>query len=417
VAGSLDAASLEVTAVRDALGTTMVVLRDPGQVYVLRHTLGRRPLEDPVVAWVERIDPVTLEVLERSPDLPSGPFWPGGMAAHANGSLIVVSGRHCHRLSPSLDVVSSARLPADRPYNSFVVLGDGTLVTKDIDRSLRSDSRLVLLDPDTLEPRTDPVGLGEAVVARLSADGDRIYVVGARSVSRWRWDGSSLERDPAWGGRYLAPGGSYGWDPVIAGGNLWFLDNGDHDFVTTMRGAGVAPGPVHLLRMSLDDPLDVERVPVCGLPRGAVTDPPLYDEERRIAVAYDSANGVVQAFRFDDRLEALWRRELDHAAHMLFFPDSGELVLHDFRGPAIHRTRAGRVLGRGASRLLRSDLFRSHAARLSRDEVVVVDIETGEERARAAVPTLMQSVVFPAPGFDRDLYWVTMSTIARVVAR
>ena len=26
----------------------------------------------------------------------------------------------------------------------------------------------------------------------------------------------------------------------------------------------------------------------------------------------------------------------------------------------------------------------------------------------------MQSVVFPAPGFDRDIYWVTMSTIARV---
>jgi hypothetical protein len=26
----------------------------------------------------------------------------------------------------------------------------------------------------------------------------------------------------------------------------------------------------------------------------------------------------------------------------------------------------------------------------------------------------MQSVVFPAPGFDRDVYWATMSTIARV---
>ncbi len=26
----------------------------------------------------------------------------------------------------------------------------------------------------------------------------------------------------------------------------------------------------------------------------------------------------------------------------------------------------------------------------------------------------MQSVVFPAPGFDRDLYWCTMSTLARL---
>jgi hypothetical protein len=46
--------------------------------------------------------------------------------------------------------------------------------------------------------------------------------------------------------------------------------------------------------------------------------------------------------------------------------------------------------------------------------VVVVDIETGAERGRAAVPSLMQSVVFPAPGFGRDLYWCTMTTLARV---
>src|SRR5207244_2031708 len=90
---------LELAAVRDALGTTMVVLRDPGEVFVLRHTLGRRPLRDPCTTWVERIDPVTLAPLARSPDLPSGPFWPGGLAAHANGSLHVVAGNHCHRLS------------------------------------------------------------------------------------------------------------------------------------------------------------------------------------------------------------------------------------------------------------------------------------------------------------------------------
>jgi hypothetical protein len=64
--------------------------------------------------------------------------------------------------------------------------------------------------------------------------------------------------------------------------------------------------------------------------------------------------------------------------------------------------------------LLRSSAVRRLGARTSREDVVVVDIETGVERARAAVPTAMQSVVFPAPGFGRDLYWVTMSTIARV---
>jgi len=54
---------LEVTR-RDAFGVTMVVLRAPGEVYVLRNTVGTNIFEDPVVGWVERIDPRTLQVVE-----------------------------------------------------------------------------------------------------------------------------------------------------------------------------------------------------------------------------------------------------------------------------------------------------------------------------------------------------------------
>lgn len=405
---------LDVAAVRDAFAATMVVLRDPGEVFVLRHTLGRRPLRDPFTAWVERIDPLTLEPLASSPELAAGPFWPGGVAAHANGSLHVVAGCHCHRLSAGLEVLATRRLPENRPYNSFTVLADGTLVTKAIDRDLREPARLVLLDPDSLERRCDDVSLPEPAIARLSADGNDLYVVGARSVFRLRFDGERLERDESFGGPYLAPSGSYGWDPVVAGGQLWFLDNGAHDYVTTMRGAGIAAGPVHLVRVSLADPEDVERVEVCGAARGAVTNPPLYDPARRVAVAYDSANGVVQGFRFDGRLTPIWRRELSHAAHMVLHPASGELLLGDFHGPAIGRTRAGRAVSRRVTAVMRSPRLRRLAARTSRDEVVVVDIETGAERARAAVPSLMQSVLFPAPGFGRDFYWCTMTTIARI---
>ncbi len=403
---------LRTTAVRDAVGTTMVVLGSPGVVYALRHTLGRRPLLDPVVAWVERIDPLTLEPLGRSADLPAGPFWPGGMAVQADGSLHVVFGTYCHRLSADLSVLASTRLPGPRPFNSFVTLTDGTLAMKDFDRAGVVPSTLVFLDPETLERRMPDVPLAEASIARLSADDEHLYVVGAATVMRLR-DGVL---DDDWRLEYLQPGGSYGWDPVVAGGQLWFMDNGAHDFVTTMRGAGVAPGPVHLVRVSLADSADHEIVEVCGTPRGAVTDPPLYDEARRIVVAYDSANGIVQAFRFDGALRPLWRRELSHAAHMLLFGETGELVLHDFHGPAWQRTRAGRAVGRRFTAPLRHARLRRALTRMSRDEVVVVDIETGAERGRAAVPTLMQSVVFPAPGFDRDLYWCTMTTIARVAA-
>ena len=58
-------------------------------------------------------------------------MWPGGLAAHENGSLHVVFGCHAHRLDAELHVLTTRRLPRDKPYNSFVVLPDGSLATKD----------------------------------------------------------------------------------------------------------------------------------------------------------------------------------------------------------------------------------------------------------------------------------------------
>jgi hypothetical protein len=145
-----------------------------------------------------------------------------------------------------------------------------------------------------------------------------------------------------------------------------------------------------------------------------VTNPPLYDAERRIAIGYDSGNGVVQAFRFGATLEPLWRRELAHAAHMIHFPDTGEVVLHDFHGPAAARTRVARELAGRWSGPARSPRIRRALGRRSGDDVTVVDIETGVERARARVPSMFQSVLFPAAGFGRDLYWCTFSTLARL---
>jgi hypothetical protein len=410
-----DGETLRLAATRDAFATTMVVLRGPGEAFVLRHTLGSRPLRDPSTAWVERIEPRTLQPVARSPELAGGPFWPGGLAAHANGSLHVVFGRHCHRLSPELSPLASRELPRARPYNSFVVLADGTLAMKDLDRELREPALVTLLDPDTLEPRSEHVELPEPSIARLSADGNVLYAVGASTVWRYRWDGARLERDGGWQFRYHGGAGhSYGWDPVISGGHLWLLDNGAHDYTTTMRGAGVAPGAVRLLRVSLDDPDDREAVEVCGLPRGTVTDPPLYDPGRRIAIAYDSGNGVVQAFRFESALRPLWRRELAHAAHMVQFPGTGELVMHDFHGPRFAHTRVARALGGRWSGPARSARVRRALGRRAGDDVVVLDIETGAERGRARVPSMFQSVLFPAPGFRRDLYWCTFSTLARL---
>jgi hypothetical protein len=46
--------------------------------------------------------------------------------------------------------------------------------------------------------------------------------------------------------------------------------------------------------------------------------------------------------------------------------------------------------------------------------VVVLDIETGDERGRVRVGGLTQGVVFPSVGWGRDLYWCSMGKLARV---
>ena len=116
---------------------------------------------------------------------------------------------------------------------------------------------------------------------------------------------------------------------------------------------------------------------VCGLPGGLVANPPVVDVERGIAVGYDSGNGVVVGFDATT-LEPRWRREQDHASHLLLYEGSGELVTGD------------------------------HA------DVVVLDVVTGEERARVDTGSGMQSVLFPTPGWDRDLYLCSFLTVSRI---
>ena len=375
-----------------ALASTMVVLRDPGEVYLLCHTGG-----DDAISWVEQIHPHTLEVLRRSPDLPGGPTWPGGLACHANGSLYVVFGRHAHRLSASLELLATTELPRLRPYNSFVILPDGHLATKDFG-GIRAGhmepdglgaSELVVLEPAqlTVVARCD---LPEPSIARLSADGNTIYVVGDTSLSRVGWHDGELVLDESFHAVYrTVEGQTYGWDAVIDAGAAWFLDNGagSNRFAGTFRGMGANEAPLHLVRVDLVTGA-VSLTEVCGLPGGLIANPPAIDPVRRIGVAYDSGNGVVAAFRFDaaGATTPLWRCELNHGAHPLRFPESGELVLCD------------------------------HDAVRNADQVVVIDIETGHELARADTGSPIQSVLFLAPGFERDLYYCSFTTVARISA-
>lgn len=373
-------ATLAVTT-RMAPATTMVV-DDGERLYLLRHTAG-----DGAVAWVEEIDPVDLEPRRRSPELAGGPVWPGGMALSDDGALHVVFGRHAHRLDADLAPTASRRLPRDRPYNSFVTLPDGVLVTKDFAGSRpgvpvppdeRQRCELVALDPADLRI-LDRLELSEPSIARLSADGDTVYVVGDTSLLRARWDGERLRADDDFAARYRTRDGQgYAWDCVLAAGAAWFLDDGDGSeaFDGTLRGHGRATAPLQLVRADLGDGR-VEAVEIDGEPDGLVANPPVVDEGRNVVVGYDSGNGVMAAFDLDT-LAPRWRRAQDHGAHLLLYRDTGELVTGD------------------------------HA------DVVVLDITSGRELARADTASAMQSVLFPCPGRDRDLYLCSLFSVSRV---
>jgi hypothetical protein len=231
--------------------------------------------------------------------------------------------------------------------------------------------------------------LPEPSVARLSADGDDIHVVGVTRFMRVRWTGAELLLDESIGDavyRTLA-GQTHGWDAVIDDGAAWFLDDGagSERYAGSFRGIGISECPLHLVRVGLVDGA-VSLTEVCGLPLGLIANPPAVDPVRRVVVGYDSANGIVTAFRFDDdgATSPLWTRPLHHAAHPLRFADTGELVLCD------------------------------HDAERGVDQVVVVDIETGAERGRVDTGSPVQSVLFLAPGFDRDLYVCSFAGVARI---
>ena len=95
------------------------------------------------------------------------------------------------------------------------------------------------------------------------------------------------------------------------------------------------------------------------------------------ALVLDMVGSLVMTLPFLDTLAPRWRRDQDHASHLLLYEDTGELVTGD------------------------------HA------DIVMLDIATGRELARADSGSGLQSVLFPTPGFDRDFYLCSMLTVTR----
>lgn len=373
----------------------MFVGRDVGELYLNGTTAGAGSHP---VGWVERVDPVTLAPQARSGDLPTGGHeWSGSVAAHANGDLYAVGGSHVHRLDRDCRVVAGRALPVDQPHNGLLILGDGSIATKDLRRDGRP-STITVLDPDLeviASAQLPEPSIGRLAVVAGTGIGpadrrvpdDTIYVPGATRVYRYRWDGTMLIEDPLWRPAYRKPdrGGPAG-DPTIVDGRVWLMDN--------CNTGGLEPwdDPVRLIGLDITGGAGEDGLTVIiptELPGGWVIAPPLV--HAGIAVAWDTANTGLVAFDVSPGAgaEMLWYQPFRSSMQPLLFPATGELVVNDFRH-----------LENGSTS----------------DDLVVLDLVTGRMKARVATGAVRHGGMFLTPGWNRDLYYCTFGTVARIRA-
>ncbi|MCP4753063.1 MAG: hypothetical protein GY866_19415, partial [Proteobacteria bacterium] len=371
----------------------MVILRDPGEVYVMwMHAIKARIFGRPLTCDIERIDPETLKTVKKSPKLLGGPFWAGGFGIHKNGDLYVNNGRWVHRLDPDCALKGSYKLPVNLPYNTLLFLDNGIIVTKSYTSEI--NSVISFLDPETLQPVCDHVNMPEPSISRISTSGNTTYIVGTKSIFRYNWDEKKSVPvfDQKWNFNYIGDSRhDFGWDPVVDDENVWFMDNGRNTMMSSiiacMVDAGVNASPMNLVRVNLEDSSDHTIQPVSGLPYGSCTNPPFFAPDKNIFVGYDSPNSVVKAWRWQKAsrtLDPLWEKSpFCPGGHMLYFPDSGELVLNDFK-------------------------------RWKGDSIVVLDLESGVEKGRVRAKNMAQGLAFSAPGWKRDVYYIVQDKLARV---
>lgn len=370
--------------------SVMFVQREPGELFLqgggVQGRDGTPPFYRPDghnTGWLERVDPITLQTLARSPDLPSGGHvWCGAVVVHQNGDLYLVNGRFCHRLNRDCEVIAERELPFDGPYNGLLIMSDGNLVMKNLGHRAGESCLFTVLEPDRLEVIGEPFIVDTPCMGRFSSDvsdaGEFIYASSATDLFKLRYESGRLSLDPSWKASYAIDGEdqSDGWDTTIGSDSIWLMDMG-----RPMPWRGPASAPQRAFRFSLADASERDIVDEFGQPNAWNPGPPLYDPERKILVAYDAINGGVVAMRYHEpgNLQLLWRNEFRNTVQMMLYADTGELVLED--APNLHLMDE-----RGDAR------------------IVVLDIETGEERASALIGASATMGMFLCPGFGRDFY-------------
>lgn len=382
----------------------MVIKRDADEFYLggtMPYFFGPEPY-----GWVQKFDPITLETLSESPKLPcGGHVWCGAIAAHENGNIIKVNGNYMHSLDRNCGVVKETKLPIDRAHNGLLVLSDGTIVTKDCRLEGQGNSSITRLDPNTLETLDAPLSLPEGSMGRiasdLSSDGEFIFVPGIEKIWKIRVSEEGLEVEDDWAPRYRELNGNQGlaWDGCISDDYIWIMDNGDIDSVRSIYGVhpngrfkeyqslswrSPAPwkGKQRLIRISLTSG-QLNFIEPFAKDGGGIIAPPVNIPELNMCVAWDSINGGIAGISYsEEELEVSWKKDLRATMQPVVFPDSQELVINHYEK--------------------------------GRDQIVVLDILSGEILSQVDVNSSLANGMFLTPGNNRDIFYCSTGAFSRI---
>jgi len=143
------------------------------------------------------------------------------------------------------------------------------------------------------------------------------------------------------------------------------------------------PGAQRLLRISLSDPDDVQSVEPFGTAGGGIIAPPVHIPEHNTAIAWDSINGGLAGVDTNNGLHVRWHLNVRPSMQPVVFPESGELVINDF-------TAEGS------------------------DDIVVVDIASGELIDRVPTGSSIANGMFLTAGGSRDVFYCSTLYLSRI---
>jgi hypothetical protein len=399
---------------------TGFVQRDQGQLY-LHQRIEHGP--NGPVAHVDQVDPISLATLARSGPLPAGPGPDGGhgtansaansangaadtattsaamrgvgsVAVHANGDLYTVNGCTIHRLNPDCSIVVGRTLPVRSAHQGpFLLQGGSIAVIGGPEGGNGGTSTLTVLDPELevrdLAPIPGNVSGRPAIGGTLArsyfggpVDEQWIAVPGRQRIHRFRWERDALVADPLWLPTPSPLGGPVG-DLVVADGRVWGLTN----TVLDDRTDATWDDPVRLVGVSDASADDVAIIRPTELPGGYVRGGPLVASG--VAVAWDSGNGGLAAFDISPGAmgEMLWFQPFRVTAPPLLFGATAELVVNDEQ--RIDDQPTG-------------------------EDLVVVDLHTGQVKARVASGSTTSAGRPLTPGWSRDFYACGDGSVTRV---